>query len=187
MAFFAFLRLSSPLSASFFSPRKALSGSKFTFYRPDDACRLLPASRFFAFSRAVLPTFGSARSLEIRTKVDFALVHINRFDANFHAIAQGDKSGRWIPHRALPYLVKALVSHLSSEETWTRPSMNKVVQTDEEAKASDAGNYAFKRRYLHGRAGSHTSASQRHRALLRRHDVPPSNSADPVCNISSIR
>ena len=75
-------------------------------------------------------------------KVDFALVHINRFDANFHAIAQAISLAAGFPHQALPYLVKAIVS-LSSEETWTRPSMNKS-SDGRRAKASDAGNYAFK-------------------------------------------
>ncbi len=53
MAFSLSSRLSSPLSASFFfSPRKALSGSKFTFYRPDDACRLFCLHRLFWLARA---------------------------------------------------------------------------------------------------------------------------------------
>ncbi len=82
----------------FFSPRKALSGSKLTFFADlTPLAAFFCLHRLFSLSRApFLPTLRGARSLEIRLKVDFALVHINRFDANFHAIAQGDKSGRWI-------------------------------------------------------------------------------------------
>ncbi|AFG43087.1 hypothetical protein P12B_c4274 [Escherichia coli P12b] len=53
MAFSLFSRLSSPLSASFFSHRgRRCLAQSLPFYRPDDACRLFCLHRLFSLSRA---------------------------------------------------------------------------------------------------------------------------------------
>jgi hypothetical protein len=69
-----------------------------------------------------LPTLRGARSLEIR-KVDFTLVHVDRFHADFHAVAQTIGLAAGFANQTLPDLVETVVVVIQ-EETCTRPSIN---------------------------------------------------------------
>ncbi len=97
---------------------------------------------FFAFSRAVLPTLRGARSLEIRLK---SILRSSILTASTRTSTRspGDKSGRWIHPSGVALPVKAIVVIVQRRDM-DQTINEQVVQTDEEAKASDAGNYAFK-------------------------------------------
>lgn len=103
MAFSLFSRLSSPLSASFFLTAEGAVWLK--VYLFTDLTTLAAFFACIAFFRFLARRFTDVARCAFtgdQTKVDFALVHINRFDANFHAIAQAISLAAGFPIRRCP-------------------------------------------------------------------------------------
>ncbi len=143
-----FLRFS-PTAFSL-SSRLSVLAFSFLFFLAEGAIRLevyllanpattaaavfLPGAPFFAFSRAVFADITRAAFTGNQAEINLTLIHIDRFDAHFHAVARAVSLAAGLADQPLPDPVEAIVVIIQRGDMYQTID-KQIVQADEEAKS----------------------------------------------------